>query len=113
VRLRIDQSCGVGRRRLSWPTAKLSSQMSEATSVRVQVLKRVVRGCPLAIIPQARRLACGLGRDAASPRVGRVCEAHQLAPPARGATKKADLRGYHAIPAFLCSSLARSNRLPM
>src|SRR5438132_6394635 len=46
VRLRTDQSCGVGRRGLSLPTAKLSSQMSLTTSVRVQVLKRVMEGAP-------------------------------------------------------------------
>ncbi len=40
VFLRMDQSCGVGRRTLSLPTAKLSSQMSLATSVSVQDLMR-------------------------------------------------------------------------
>ena len=38
VRLRIDQSCGVGRRKLSLLTEKLPSQMSLATSVKIQDL---------------------------------------------------------------------------
>src|SRR5436189_5158029 len=42
VRLRIDQSCGVARRRLSLLTAKLSTQRSLTTSVSVQDLKRVM-----------------------------------------------------------------------
>src|SRR5262249_14330458 len=40
VRLRIDQSYGVGRRKLSLPTEKLSSQISLARSARVQDLVR-------------------------------------------------------------------------